>query len=264
MTATTICFGISKGGCSKSSTTAITAHLLAKMDLKKDEKILCVDMDSQGNLTSLLTGEYDVCNAFHEKTILEGIKERNVRPFIIPVTDQIDVVPSNDVLSVFTRYLYTEYSGNNLLSLKKSLEPVLEDYKYILIDTPPALSEQTQVSIAASDFCVIMFDGSLFAYHGIQKFIEIVVGVKERIKSNLDIAGILFAIVDEKATDTKDMVKIVDKEYEGFRFNKIIKRRAATKRLPIEGFNEENKELNKAVEEYIPFVKELLERVEVK
>jgi len=66
LTAKIITFGISKGGCSKSTSSGITSFLLSN-----DEKVLAIDMDGQGNLTSFLTGEYDICNVFEEKTILE-------------------------------------------------------------------------------------------------------------------------------------------------------------------------------------------------
>ncbi|MFE5437469.1 ParA family protein, partial [Bacillus cereus] len=72
MTAKIITFGISKGGCSKSTTSGITAWLLSEK-----KRVLCIDMDCQGNLTSFLTGEYDICNVFEEKTILEAIREAN-------------------------------------------------------------------------------------------------------------------------------------------------------------------------------------------
>ena len=64
MTAQVITFGISKGGCSKTTTAGVVAHLLSQ-----SKKVLVVDMDSQGNLSSLLTGVLDICNVFEEKTI---------------------------------------------------------------------------------------------------------------------------------------------------------------------------------------------------
>lgn len=255
MTAKTITFGISKGGCSKTTSAAITAHLLSQ-----EAKVLCVDMDSQGNLTSFLTGENDICTVFDEKTVLEGIKNQDVTPYIVKVKENLDIVPSNDYLSLLPRFLYSDYKGNRNLALRKALEPVMDNYDYIIIDTPPSLSENTITSLSASDYAVVMFDGSLFCYHAISKFIELCIAAKENGNPNLDVAGILLAIVDPRTNDSKAMTELIENEYKDIRFETIITRRAATKRLPIFGF-ENNKEAKNAVKDYELFVKELKSRV---
>ncbi len=50
-------------------------------------------MDGQGNLTSFLTGEYDICNVFENKTVLEVIKEENAKPYIVNLTENLDLIP---------------------------------------------------------------------------------------------------------------------------------------------------------------------------
>ncbi|MFJ8268659.1 ParA family protein [Peribacillus asahii] len=257
MTAKIITFGISKGGCSKTTTAGVAAHLLSK-----SQKVLVVDMDSQGNISSLLTGVLDICNVFEEKTILEAILEKDVRPYIIPVTDFLHVVPSNDFLAQLSVHLRSgNYSGNPYLALKEALSPIMEEYDYIILDTPPALGDQTINAVACSDYAVILFDGSQFCYYAIQKFIEICEAARDNLGSTVEIAGILFSIVDPRTSDTKAMMEIIDEEYPNLRFSNLIKRKATTKRLAIYGF-EDNSELKDAIEPYKPFMKELLERVQ--
>ncbi|WP_274655626.1 ParA family protein [Paenibacillus humicola] len=251
-----ICFGISKGGCAKSTSAGISAFLLSKQ-----ARVLCVDMDSQGNLSSFLTGEEDICEAFDKKTILEAIKEADVRPYIVKVSNNLDLVPSNDFLSLLPRWLYQEYRGSTPnLVLRDALIKVMDEYDYIIIDTPPSLSELTTTSLAAAEHVVIMFDGSRFCYFAIDKFLEICGAVRDKDNPDLSISGILFSIVDTRTSDTKAMITLVDQEYESLRFNTIIQRKAATKRLPIYGLND-NPELASAVEGYIPFIEELMSRV---
>lgn len=79
-------FGISKGGCSKSTSSGMTSYLLSQK-----EKVLAIDMDGQGNLTNFLTSEYDICNVFEERTILEAIKNENARPYIIKIIENLDL-----------------------------------------------------------------------------------------------------------------------------------------------------------------------------
>ncbi|MGN7300257.1 ParA family protein [Ferdinandcohnia sp. SAFN-114] len=256
MVATVLTFGISKGGCSKTTSAGVTGYLLSK-----EHKVLVVDMDSQGNMTSLLTGVMDICGEFEEKTILEGIKVGDVRPYIQQVTETLHLVPSNDYLATLPRFLYSSnFSGNPVLALKEALSSVMNDYDFIILDTAPSLSENTINAVAASDYAVVMFDGSQFCYYAIDKFIEICEAAKEKVGSNVQVAGILFSIVDPRTSDTKAMLELIDSEYEGLRFETLIKRKAATKRLPIYGFWE-NPELNDALTPYYSFVEELKERV---
>ncbi|MDU0078282.1 ParA family protein [Bacillus velezensis] len=257
MTAKIITFGISKGGCSKSTTSGITAWLLSE-----NKRVLCIDMDGQGNLTSFLTGEYDICNVFEEKTILEAIKEENAKPYILKISENLHLIPSNDYLATLPRIMYQEKKGLNALT--KALRPVMDDYDYIIIDTPPNLGEQTVLSLStyspAGSYAVIMFDGSMFCYYAIQKFLDIVTEAQKRQNDKLQLAGILFAIIDSRAKENDAMVELIDEEYPNMRFDSMIRRKAATRRLPINGFLD-NKELSSALEYYIPFVKELEKRV---
>ena len=257
MTAKIITFGISKGGCSKSTSSGITAYLLSKK-----QKVLAVDMDGQGNLTSLLTGEYDICNVFEEKTVLEAILEKDARPYIIKINKNLDLLPSNDFLATLPKKMYENRLKLN--ALEEALKPVMEFYDWIIIDTPPALSEHTTLSLAvqspAGSHAVIMFDGSMFAYYAIPKFIEIIEGVQQRYNPDLKIAGVLFSLIDSRAKENVPMEEAVNEDYPGLQFKTIIKRKAATRRLSIEGFDENN-EIKSALEYYVPFVKELLQRV---
>jgi chromosome partitioning protein len=257
MTAKIITFGISKGGCSKSTSSGITAYLLSKK-----QKVLAVDMDSQGNLTSFLTGEYDICNVFEEKTVLEAILKQDARPYIVNIKKNLDLLPSNDYLATLSKKMFTSKLDLNALEL--ALKPVMEYYDWILIDTPPALSEQTTLSLAtqspAGSYAVVMFDGSMFAYYAIPKFMDIIEAIQERYNSNLKIAGILFSLIDSRAKENEAMEDAVDEDYPNLKFNTLIKRKAATRRLSIEGF-ENNAEIKSALEYYVPFVEELKKRV---
>ncbi|WP_245154055.1 ParA family protein [Jeotgalibacillus proteolyticus] len=260
MTATIVTFGISKGGCSKSTSSGITSYLLSQ-----EERVLAIDMDGQGNLTSFLTGEYDICNVFEEKTVLEAIIEGDARPYIIRIQENLDLIPSNDFLATLPRHMYSK--GLKLNALQKTLEPVMKDYDWIIIDTPPSLSEQTILPLSTysegGSHVVIMFDGSMFAYYAIPKFIEMVEGAKERYNPNLNTAGILFSLIDSRAKENEVMLESIEEDHPNLKFDTIIKRKASTRRLPIAGFDG-NPELKNALEYYIPFVKELKERVEQK
>jgi chromosome partitioning protein len=253
-----ITFGISKGGSSKSTSSGITAYLLSK-----EARVLAIDMDGQGNLTSFLTGEYDICNIFEERTVLEAIMNSDVRPYIIKIRENLDLLPSNDFLATLPRRMFER--GLKLDALQKALEPVMEDYDWIIIDTPPSLSEQTVMPLSTysktGSYAVVMFDGSMFSYYAIPKFLEIIEGARERYNPTLETVGILFSLVDSRSKENEVMREAIDEDYPNLKFDTIIRRKAATRRLAISGF-QGNPELKTALEFYIPFVQELKKRVQ--
>jgi chromosome partitioning protein len=258
LSAKIITFGISKGGSSKSTSSGITAYLLSK-----EVRVLAIDMDGQGNLTSFLTGEYDICNVFEERTVLEAIMNSDARPYIINIKENLDLLPSNDFLATLPRRMFER--GLKLDALQKALEPVMEDYDWIIIDTPPSLSEQTVMPLSTysktGSYAVVMFDGSMFSYYAIPKFLEIIEGARERYNPTLETVGILFSLVDSRSKENEVMREAIDEDYPNLKFDTIIRRKAATRRLAISGF-EGNPELKTALEFYIPFVQELKKRVQ--
>lgn len=252
MAAKVISFAIQKGGAAKTTTTGIVTHLLGR-----EYKVLCCDLDSQGNLTEFLT-QQDVYE-FHGNTVLEAMQERNAEPYIQHVTDNIDILTADDLLATFSRWLYTEYHGNRSLVLKEALESVKDQYDYILIDTPPALGDHTINALAASDSVVILFEPSKFCYSAVGRFLETVEHVQNLVNPGLKAAGILTAIIDKRRSDGKVLLEFLSEEYPELVFDTVITRKATTGRLSIEGFTD-NPELEDAIEPYIPFVKELLAR----
>ncbi|GMA65790.1 AAA family ATPase (plasmid) [Alicyclobacillus fastidiosus] len=269
MTAKVITLGIQKGGCGKTTTTGIVAHVLTH---EYNKRVLVVDMDSQGNQTEYLT-RCDIYE-FDERTIFEALKEGDVRPYIVKLEDNLHLVPATDVLATFSYWLYHDgkhiYPENNAMHLKalrKALEPVLNDYDYILIDTPPHIGEQTLNSLVASDYVVVMFESSKFCLSAVERFIETVEFVQgstgQELNPKLQVAGILRNLNDKRRSDMKDLVELCGDQYPDWVFESVIDRTAATGRLALTGFDQsENKELRKAIDPYHEFVKELLARVE--
>lgn len=125
MTATVISFGIQKGGSSKTTTSGVTAYLLAKA-----ARVLVIDMDSQGNLTEFL-GRKDVAY-FGGQTVLEAMKDGDVTDYIYEISDNLHMVPADDLLATFSRWLYNEHRGGNKANvLREALKPVMDIYDSI-------------------------------------------------------------------------------------------------------------------------------------
>lgn len=257
MTAKVISFGIQKGGSSKTTTSGVIAHLLSKQ-----HKVLAVDMDSQGNLTEFLT-KRDVAE-FRGATILEAMQEQDATTYIYQVTDNLHLLAAEDLLATFSRWLYSDYrpreANEQSLILSRTLDTVKDRYDYIIIDTPPALGDQTINSLAASDYVVAMFEASIFCYSALGRFLETCWHVRERVNPNMAVAGILRGLVDSRRTDNKALISQVEDLYGEMCFDTVLTRTAATGRLAMTGF-ENNNELDKATAQYEIFLEELMNRV---
>lgn len=258
MTAKIISFGIQKGGSSKTTTGGIVSYLLSQ-----DHRVLAVDLDSQGNLTELLTGR-DVVE-FRGKTILEAMQAQNASGYVYQVTDNLHLIAAEDLLATFSRWLYSDFRAKAIndrsLILAKTLATVRDNYDYIIIDMPPALGDQTINALAASDYVVAMFEASKFCYSALGRFLETCWHVKERVSPNMVVAGILRGLIDSRRSDNKFLISQVKETYGELCFESVLTRNAAAGRLAITGF-ENNNEINQAVSQYRDFLKELMQRVE--
>lgn len=230
--------------------------------LAKEHKVLAVDLDSQGNLTSLLTGKniYD----FDGQTALEAMKEQDALKYAHKVNENLDILTSNDYMATLPRFLLRDYKGGrSTLCLDETLKEAKQKYDFIIIDCPPALSEHTINALCTSDEVVICFETSKFCFDAIDRFLETYTHAKQTVNPKVKIAGILCNIIDMRSSDTMEFINAVDVNYPGQRFEAMIKRQASTRRLQLRGF-EDNPELAHAIKPYQSFVKELLERVTVK
>lgn len=253
-----ISFALQKGGVGKTTATALTGYLLSQ-----HHKVLLVDFDSQGNLTQFLT-QRDVYE-FRGKTILEAIHESDVRPYIVPITDTLHLVPAEDLLATLSKYIFTEYKGSTppTLLLKESLKSVQGDYDFVLIDLPPNLGEQTSNGLGASDYVVVMFQSEPFSHSAVDRFMEFLRdGVLPYVNPDLRVAGILTSIHDGRASLDKALVDDILDQYQGIAFETVIRRRARIKEFSIQGIENRTKNDQEAIQAYESFVKELLNRVE--
>ncbi|MDM5451049.1 ParA family protein [Peribacillus simplex] len=241
-----ITVGLQKGGVGKSTTSGVLAYFLSR----EKYKVLAVDMDSQGNLTDLLT-QQDI-EYFEEKTVLEAFEDGSVEDYIYRVNDYLHVVPSDDYLATLAKRLYTsdemKYITDKNLGLAGILEPVIHDYDFIVIDTPPSLSEPMVNAICASDYVIILAESSKWAFTAVPRFIETVDMAKERVNPDLEVLGILKTMNDSRRADSKAFSELIKEEWPDLCFDVIIKRKPATGRIPMEGLFD-NKELSSALEQ---------------
>lgn len=247
-----------KGGCGKTTTASVLVYLLSQ-----NHKVLAVDLDSQGNLTELLTlkpiREYRIDNI---PGALDAIKKGDPRNYILALTDNIHILPSDELMGTLDPWLFSEANKHGKTgAVKHMLSHVQGYYDFIVIDTPPALGFTMTNALVASNGVISPFEAGKFCYSALISFYETIQEVQKN--HSLKFIGILCSLIDSRRSDNKEYIHLVKKEFGSACFKTIIKRSAATGRIAIGGIFD-NPEINQATEQFEPFYKELLQRVKAK
>lgn len=253
----TISFGLQKGGVGKTTVTAITAFLLSQ-----NKKVLAVDFDSQGNLTQMLT-QKDIYE-FTSKTVLEAVVDQSATDYIYQVSDLLHLLPAEDLLAYLPNKLIERFPNRSdqVQALKNTLDPIKDNYDFILIDLPPNVGDQTLNGLIASDFGVVVMQSEPFAFNALERYLETMELAQEEANSNLRLAGILTSLMSVQVSIDKAINEQVREDFEQLVFNTVIRRKTRIKEFSIEGINNKTRADREALEPYESFLKELLERVE--
>ena len=179
-----------KGGVAKTTTTFNLASSLRAMG----KRVLAVDFDHQGNLTSCLAKEgkqsidmtiadlMNICIESEDELVLPEKSE------YIYDCDGVDFIGSNRALSTIEAKLLAEAGGERTLA--EIIEPLRDDYDYILIDTNPSLGILTINALAVADDVMITVSPQYFSLEGLDDLIKSIVKVRKRINPKLGISGI--------------------------------------------------------------------------
>jgi len=221
----TIVFTNQKGGVGKTTTAVNIGSYLAAAG----KKVLLVDFDSQGNLSSAvgadaqrpgvyeaLTGQIPVADAIQD-TRQDGLK---VLPSSINLTGAtIELVDQTD------RDFY----------LKNTLAQVKSDFDYILIDSPPSLGILTLNGLAAADHVIVPMQCEYFALEGLTNLLQTIKRVQKSVNPHLKIGGIVFTMYDSRTRLANEVVQEVTSYFKDKVFQTIIPRNVRLSEAPSHG-----------------------------
>lgn len=202
-----------KGGVGKTTTTFSLGVALAK----QGKKVLLIDADPQGDLTTCL-GYYDQDNLQHTigtlmaNTIYDN--EINAEDAILHHKEGIDLIPSNLDLSAIEFSLVNAMSRE--FTLKNSISSIRDKYDYILIDCMPSLGMITINALACSDKIVIPVQGEYLAAKGMGHLLKTVTRVQKQINPNLKIGGVVLTLVDKRTNLSKNVRNEIENNYGQF------------------------------------------------
>lgn len=178
-----------KGGVGKTT----SAHTVGIAWTKMGKKILFIDLDSQANLTSMLS-DIDPISQGWDRTIEDAFMngpEYTSLPIYHTDDPLIDFIPADLDLANFERD--TARRPFNELLLLDFLAPVKDQYDFIIIDCPPAIQKLTYNAMVASDYLVIVttLDGK--SYKGVEMIVSVYneVIMNKRFNPSLKVIGIL-------------------------------------------------------------------------
>ena len=252
-----IMVAIQKGGVGKTTTTVMVAELLAA----SGRKVLVLDLDSQGNATQMLTGESIYKNS--GKTIFEAVKEMNPKKYILSPKENIDLLPSDDMLSQFDKYIYQDKRANPVRTLYNALRAIESDYDYILMDCPPNLGGIVLNAIAYSDYIIAPINPDAFGMDALERFIDNVNETIEKGHSKAELLGILFTLREKRNSLEKTIGTHIRESYGDAVFKTEIHKRARLKEFAFAGVDISTKKDLKLSSDYIDLVEEIVERIEV-
>ena len=221
-----IAFANQKGGVAKTTTTLNLAAAFAE----EGHRVLCIDMDPQGNLTmsqgidpdSLETSMYDVL--VHDVSIREVIRKR-----------EIDIACASIDLAGAEIAMSTKIGRER--SLDKALRPIEEDYDFICIDTPPSLGLLTINALTAADKVIVPVQCEYLSMRGLIQLQNTLSMIRENLNPDVDIAGILPTMVDSRTLHAKEAIQILEENFGDRVFGARIRKTIRFAEAPVKGMS---------------------------
>lgn len=187
-----------KGGVAKSTTSQNLGAGLAN----RGYKVLLIDLDAQANLT-LSCGVKEPA-----KTVYSILKDKTLTAdAITPIKENLSLIPASLALS--TADLELNGVGKEY-KLAEALESVKNDYDYIIIDTPPALSILTVNALTVADKVIIPAQADLFSLEAIKQLNGTIETIKKYTNRSLTIAGILLTRYNNRNILTQELTEVLN------------------------------------------------------
>ncbi len=219
-----IVFANQKGGVAKTTTTLNLAVAFAESGYR----VLCVDLDPQGNLTMSQGIDPDKV----EKSLYDVLVNDMPISEII-VKREIDIAVASIDLAGAEIAMSTKIGRER--ALEKALKEVSGDYDFVCIDTPPSLGLLTINALTAADKVIVPVQCEYLSMRGLVQLQNTLRMIQENLNPDVKIEGILPTMLDSRTVHAKEAVEILEENFGDLVFRSRIKKAIKFAEAPVKG-----------------------------
>jgi chromosome partitioning protein len=219
-----IAFANQKGGVAKTTTTLNLAVAFAE----SGHRVLCIDLDPQGNLT--MSQGIDPDKVEHS---LYDVLVNDMPISEIIVEREIDIAVASIDLAGAEIAMSTKIGRER--TLEKALKEVAADYDFVCIDTPPSLGLLTINALTAANKVIVPVQCEYLSMRGLVQLQNTLRMIQENLNPDVRIEGILPTMLDTRTIHAKEAVEILEENFGDLVFESRIRKAIKFAEAPVKG-----------------------------